>query len=74
MHGLNVKTQDKQKQPLYTNTTPRTFVSSQQHESKDLRHEEGEAWFHSYLNEDAEQLQRMKQHHVHLRNPENKYA
>ena len=54
--------------PPYLHTTPRTFVSSHQHESKILRHEEGKAWLHSYLHEDVEQLQIMKQHHVHLRN------
>ena len=34
----------------YSNTTSRNFFSSQQHESKDLRREEGKAWLHSYLN------------------------
>ena len=55
---------------MYLKTTSHIFFSCQQRESKDLRHEEGKVWLHSYLNEDVEQLQRVKQHHVHLRHPE----
>ena len=58
------------KLPQYLHATSRTFVSSQQEESEAAVHEEGQAWFQSYLHEDVEPLQMMKQHHVHLRNPD----
>ena len=56
--------------PPYLQATSRTFVSCQQKESKVSLHEEGKTWLHNYLYEDVEQLQIMKQHHVHLRNPD----
>ena len=31
---------------------------------------EGKAWLQDYIHADVEKLQKMKQHHVHLRNPE----
>ena len=34
-----------------------------------LIRKESEEWFHTYLNEDVGQFQSMKQHHVHLRDP-----
>ena len=56
--------------PPCFHATPRTFASSQEEESKASLHEEGKALPHSYLHEDVEQLHMMKQHHVHLRNPD----
>ena len=38
-------------------------------DTKDI-HAEGRAWLKQHLEEDVEPLQMMKQHHVHLRNPE----
>jgi hypothetical protein len=32
--------------------------------------EEGKTWLAKHLREDVEELQMMKQHHVHVRNPE----
>ena len=51
-------------------TTSRTFVSDQKAESKASLHEEWKTWLHKHLHEDVEQLQMMKQRHVHLRNPD----
>ena len=56
--------------PPYLHTTSRTFDSDQKRESIASLHEEGKTWLHRYLHEDVEQLQMMKQHHVHLRNPD----
>ena len=54
----------------YSHTTTRTYISDQTKESKALLHEEGRTWLHNYLHDDVEQLQMMKQHHGHLRNPD----
>ena len=54
--------------PVYLQSTARTYVSDQAKENKTALQDEGKTWLQKYLNEDVEQLQMMKQHHVHLRN------
>ena len=48
----------------------RAYVKDQTEDNQKTSQAEGRSWLHKYLNEDVEQLQMMKQHHVQLRNPD----
>ena len=56
--------------PAYLRETPYDLTCAQTDEAMTEIHTEGQAWLKKHLCEDVEQLQMMKQHHVHLRNPE----
>ena len=56
--------------PAYLHSTSRKYVKDHTIENQIALQYEEKTWLHKYLNEDVEQLQMMKQHHVHLRNPD----
>ena len=56
--------------PSYLQATPYDFCDFRDGKTRNGVDAEGKAWLNEHLNEDVEQLQMMKQHHVHLRNDE----
>ena len=56
--------------PSYLQATPYDFCEFRNGAARNDVNAEGAAWLRQHLQRDVEQLQMMKQHHVHLRNPE----
>ena len=56
--------------PSYLRDVPYDPTSVVSDEGMREMQEEGKAWLGKHLREDVEELQMMKQHHVHVRNPE----
>ena len=56
--------------PAYLSAAPQDVTNGYASVDATEMHRDGEAWLRSYLEEDVETLQMMKQHHVHMRNPD----
>ena len=56
--------------PSYLSAAPYDLTDARAEADLKEMHSDGKNWLRLYLQEDVETLQMMKQHHVHLRNPE----